>query len=144
MKRVLVILLLGLVLGGVGAGVFLMRGKLPQVQGSTAKPKKEKTELITLEERVVNLADKPSSHYLKINVAIEVAGSGDVKKVSEEKTPLLMDRLIGVLSQYSYATLLVPEGKAKAKDELVKAFKQCLEDSDWEAKEVLFTNFVME
>ncbi|MHB9025454.1 MAG: flagellar basal body-associated FliL family protein [Armatimonadota bacterium] len=142
MKRVLVIIILVVVLGGVGAGIFIFRGKLPKVHGSA--PKKEITHLIELEERVINLTDRPTAHYLKINVAVEVAGSGKMEKVSEECTPLLMDRLIGILSQFSYATLLTPDGKAKAKDELLNAFQHALEHSGCTAKEVLFTNFVME
>jgi flagellar basal body-associated protein FliL len=140
MNKIVIIVLLVVGVGlGAGGALFL---KLPK--GGHAAEKEPPTHMLSLEERTINLADKGESHYLKLSLALEMMGKGSIEEFAEEKKPLLMDRMISVVSSYRYETLLVAEGKEKLKKDMVEALNKDLEKHGWTVKEVLFSDFVME
>ena len=86
-------------------------------------------------ERVVNLADRGTMRYLKAQVVLEFAPSGDqgkgtldpeaYKKKQEElrkelagRAPIIEDQITTTLSSKSSAELLTADGKARLKQEL--------------------------
>jgi flagellar basal body-associated protein FliL len=114
-----------------------------------AEPKKPEVENlpvhpVALEERTVNLADYPNSHYLRTTVVAEVAGEGEMEELMKERMPRFMDRLIDVLSREHYNDLLYPPGKKALKEKLRHAFEEEVADKGLKVKGVLFTEFVME
>jgi flagellar FliL protein len=127
----------------VGLTIFFMRGgaaKLPTINTGG----KIVTGNMELEERTVNLADSSGSHYLKVSLAVQIVGKGKLEEVVEKCKPQLMDALIDVVGQMTYAELLKPEGKVALKKHLQERFSEALKEEGWEAKSVLFTDLVME
>ncbi len=144
MNRIVVIIMFLVALSLGAGGMYAME----RFRAHAAAPKPavddQPTVPVALEERTVNLADYPNSHYLRTVVVAEIAGSGKVEDMAKERFARLMDRLIDVLSREHYNDLLYPPGKKQLKEKLRSAFEEEVTDKGLKVKNVLFTEFVME
>jgi flagellar protein FliL len=145
-----------LVSGGSGAGamLFMNKGK-SEDPGKSAKAKKDKNKenhgeeeeeiepksVYSLDETVINLADKDEMRYLKIAVAL-----GFEKKVNEEQikeaTPIMRDAVIGVMMGETFASLHTAQGVKKAKKKIAEAVNGRLHETN--VVSVYFESFAMQ
>ena len=99
---------------------------------------------LTLEPFLVNLADKDTSRYLKINIQILVPN----KEVSEKITtagihiPKIRDAILGILTTKVADDVITNEGKQKLKKEIIQKLYEFLPDKP--AGDVFFTEFVVQ
>lgn len=144
MNKAIVIIIAMLFALALGAGsvIFLLKNPMKAVAIDTKRD--EPTQNLPLDERTVNLADRPDAHFLRLTSVLVVSGDGDIDKASKDLTPQLMDKLIEVLSKEHYEVLLTPEGKESLKKKLTEGFNDALKDKGWTVHDVLFTDFVME
>ena len=145
MNRIITILVM-LVGLGIGAGGMYAMERVRHAGPAAPKPVAEELPTVpfALEERTVNLADYPNSHYLRTVVVVEIAGAGKVEELAKDRLPRLMDRMLDVLSREHYNDLLYPPGKKQLKEKLSAAFDEEVADKGLKVKRVLFTEFVME
>ncbi|HEX2949471.1 MAG TPA: flagellar basal body-associated FliL family protein [Armatimonadota bacterium] len=145
MKNILVIVIVVIVALAAGAGgAFVMAkgNKAKQQTEHVEKPKRTTT--YKLEERTINLSDSNASHYLRLTLVLQLAGSGNVKEIEDNYSAGLMDAEINVASKYTYQMLLSSTGKQTLKKELKEGFNTQLKDSGWMVSDVLMTDFLME
>jgi len=129
-----------------GVIVFRMtrHSSAAQAAETPADPSTEVKSVLHLEGFVVNLAGEGEGGYLRIGIDL---GLGiEMKEGKEEKgpptTPRLRDAILGVLSAQTVGQLLTSEGKAKLKDEILKAINDKVPEV--QCKEVYFTEFLVQ
>jgi len=160
MKKIPLIALpvLVLIIAVIAAGIYFKLVPLPlakQVPTPTAKPA-----LVdyTLPEKVVNLADSPSYHYLKIQITLEFADpthrqdqlTGDVLTQREAEysqlvapyLPAMNDFLITTVTSKTSTDLLTETGKAKLRTELLDGLQRIVPAPA--LKTIYFTDFVIQ
>jgi flagellar FliL protein len=126
-----------LVSGGSGAGavLFMSKGK-GEDPAKSAKHKGDKDKLkgghdqeepevepksvYSLDETVINLADKDEMRYLKIAVALGFDKKADEEHL-KEFTAIMRDAVIGVMMRKTFTTLHTAEGVKKAKGDIRQA-----------------------
>ena len=147
-KTLIIILILLLLLGGGGAAAFfILKGSGDKTEVSEEEPGGEETaaegELpaarLPLDSFVVNLKDKNS--YLKVTVQLELF-EPEVPKTMENDTGKIKDAIITLLSSKSVDDLLVPDGKAKLKTEIVNTVNEALNGEIVAA--AYFTEFIIQ
>lgn len=150
----LIIILMLLLAAGVGVMAFVKMGKKPGEKGAEAHSKKH-VELASwkLEEFVVNLADRDSPRYLKLNLVMDIESKGKKSKskgghgghgaaAANPEEARARDAIIAVLTSKSYNELLSDDGKTKLKADLKEALNSVLEES--EVANIYFTSFAMQ
>ena len=144
MKKLLIIAVIVVVLLAGAGGAIVLKGW--KGGGKTAEAaEKLPTTIILLDERTINLADLNPPRFVRLTVALEIRGKGDIEKQAEEKKPKLLDRLIEITGRQTFKNLLTPEGKVQLKKQLIVGFTQVLqEDASWSVADVLFTDIIME
>ena len=97
--------------------------------------------VIHLEPFVLNLADSEPRSYLRVGVDLQIAGN-----MPEDRrgliTARIRDTILGVLTQRDADELLRPDGKARLKQDLVRALQQQV--PDLQVEEVYFTEFLIQ
>lgn len=158
MKRYLLFVVPVLVVAiALGAAWYL---KLISLGPPTAKEKPSDPGSIpyTIPERVVNLADKNGTHYLKIQMTLEYADpahkpgelTGDALVQQESALtlalqpydPAIQDFLITTLTSQAASDLLSTSGKEKLRQELLDGLKPLVPSQHLQA--VYFTEFVIQ
>lgn len=146
-----------LVSGGSGAGAVLLMSKKGEEPGKSAKHKKDKHKdshgadhaeeevrpksVISLDETVINLADKDEMRYLKIAVALGLEKTADEAHMKEALPPL-RDAVIGVLARETFASLHTEAGVKKAKKRILEAVNHRIHENSVVA--VYFESFAMQ
>src|SRR5947209_18512257 len=116
-KKLIIILLAVVLLLGGGGGAYFMLGS----SGSKTKAKPKPGAVIPLEAITVNLAD---GHYLKIHLALQAtADAGETVDGSQA-----LDLTVAQFSDRPMAELASADGRAKAKEELLKSAEKAYED----------------
>ena len=149
----LVIVLVGVLLsvGGNAAVVMFLHPKAAPAEA--AKPAAAEIKVKTtvhLDTFVVNLPDPEHHAYLRIGIEIGLNKEPEKKSEKAEKAegaaaqPIaeIRDIVIAVVSQSKPDDLLMPEGKKKLKEDLVKQLKESLPEIG--VQEVYFTEFLMQ
>ncbi len=144
-----IVMVLVAVIAGAGSAFFVVKSTkgVKPAEAATEHQAEGPTIHVPLDERTVNLADSTTTRYLRLTLVVVVTGKAEGEKLPkalEEKKALLLDRMIAVVSKHTFKDLLSTEGKATLKEELLKAFDEALKGTEYQAKEVLFTDFVME
>jgi flagellar FliL protein len=153
-----------LLLGGVVAAAIVM-GLVPLPFGPAAearalaeKSKPPVTVMYPGKEQVVNLSDKGSSKYLKVNLTLEfidtklkdppqgAAVTAQQTEFAADMTPysaIIQDALVSTLSSKSSADLLKPDGKDVLKTDLINNVNHALHN-DQKVVNVYFTTFIIQ
>lgn len=151
-KKVLVIIIVSsvVVLGGLGAGFFIMWQKLANlgvqnVQASPAEADK-KAEVgmgptYHLDPFIVNLADEGGKRFLRVTMELEVKNDEMVKQV-EDHLPKIKDSILMVLPTKKYADLHTVDGKVALRDQIMNKINGFLKDAP--VTHIYFTEFVIQ
>ena len=164
MKKILLFVGVGLALGGALA-ISVVLGLVPVPFGPLAEARQAAerarppvTVMYPTKERVVNLMDKQTSHYLKAQVTLEFINTkvkdpprGDGVKVQQDEfakdmqgySAMIEDALTTTLSSKSSTDLLKPDGKDVLKQELLQNVNRALHDEE-KAVNVYFTSFIIQ
>jgi flagellar basal body-associated protein FliL len=164
MKKILLFVGVGLAVGGllaVGAVVGVVPvpfGPLAEARAAAERARPPVTVMYPTKERVVNLMDKQTSHYLKVQLTLEFIDSklkdppkGDAVKAQQDEfakdmqgySAVIEDSLTTTLSSHSSADLLKPDGKDLLKQELLQNVNKALHE-DEKAVNVYFTSFIIQ
>jgi len=151
-KKVLIIVIVSsvVVLGGLGAGFFIMWQKLSaigvqNVQAS-AKEAEKKAEVgmgptFHLDPFIVNLADEGGQRFLRVTMELEVKNAETVKQV-EDHLPKIKDSILMILPTKKYADLHTVEGKIALRDQIMKKINGFLKGAP--VTHIYFTEFVIQ
>jgi len=170
-KAVMVIVILGVLVGGVMAGVLLgprLAGKHDEAAADNGQAKTKDTQdaqIVLLGEFTVNVRTGGALRYLQAEVALSLSGLPEPKQSSgghgapsaatptlppsaatptlpEADAVLAKDRVVAVLSAANFREAGTPEGRETLKRQLAKAIAEAL--PAYKVREVLFTSFVMQ
>ena len=154
--RLLLILVMGM--GLIGSAWFFVPRQPAPPKAATAEP----PTTVMLGKYLVNLADTNETHYLQMEIALEVTGLGELGGggagehgggESEERAELpleltcrINDAVVDEVSAYKFADLVTAAGKQKLKAALKTRIEECLtrDHEEAEVHEVLFVRFVMQ
>ncbi len=136
-----------LLLGGVGV-VKLATGKEAVAESGAADDHgpahRGETTVITLAPFILNLADQEDERYLRVSLAIVLAGLDQVEAESDEgpEHARLRDRILTVLGTKSAEEVTSFEGKESLRAELKRHVAELL--ADRQVVDVLFTEFLVQ
>lgn len=151
-KKVLIIIIMSsvVVLGGLGAGFFIMWQKLANlgvqnVQASAAE-KEKKAEAgmgptYHLDPLIVNLADEGGKRFLRVTMELEVKSAEMVKQV-EDHLPKIKDTILMILPTKKYDDLHTVDGKIALRDQITKKINGFFKDKP--ITHIYFTEFVIQ
>ena len=164
MIKILVFAGVGLAIGAAVAITALLGilpvpfGPLAEARQAAEKSRPPVTVMYPTKERVVNLMDKATPHYLKVQLTLEFIDSklkeppkGDAIKAQQDEfargmagyTAIIEDALTTTLSSKTSADLLKPDGKDLLKQELIEKVNKSLHDEE-RAVAVYFTSFIIQ
>lgn len=150
-KMLIIIISAALVLGGGGFLSFmLLKGGEPSGEATEAreevaeghgeaKGEQGKNTLMAFQPFVVNLS--VPGRYLKVTMQFEVIDK-KYRNMVEEKSPMIRDTVITLLSSKSAEAVSSPEGKFQLKDEILYRANQAMGKEVF--KNIYFTEFVMQ
>jgi flagellar basal body-associated protein FliL len=129
--------ILTFVLLALGAGFWSIHRTVPEVSGGRG-PQVKGT--LHLETFVLNLADPGQRSYLRVGIDL---GLGR-ELGQRENAPVgpVRDAIVGVLAQSRVEELLTAKGKAKLKEDLLRALQERV--PGLEVEEVYFTEFLIQ
>ena len=104
-----------------------------------SKDAKTKSVLYSMDPFVVNLAEP--GRYLKVTMQFETEGEA-AQPIITEKTPILRDIIITLISSQTYETASSAEGKLQLKDEILFRTNQVFGKEVF--RNLYFTDFVMQ
>ncbi|CBG40359.1 flagellar basal body-associated protein FliL [Helicobacter mustelae] len=90
---------------------------------------------------IVNLVTQSGRRYLKTSITFELSNPKLQQEV-EQKTSILQDIIIDVLSSKSIEEIVTTKGKERIKDEILQRVNQILVDGYM--KNIFFTEFVVQ
>lgn len=133
LKWILLIIILLLLLGGGAAAYwyFFMNKGAPtdataNATEQTASSKENvKSEIVTLQTFLVNLADPLGRRYVKMTLDVEVTDAKAAEQLNNN-APKVRDAVILLLSSKTYADLAPLENKIILKNEIVERLNQIL------------------
>jgi flagellar protein FliL len=164
MIKILAIVAVGILVGaGIAAATVLGLVPLPfgpaaEARAAAERAKPPVTVMYPTKERVVNLADKSASKYLKVVLTLEFIDSKlkDPPKgaaVAQQQTEfatemspysaIIDDALVTTLSSKSSNDLLKPDGKEQLKTDLINNVNRALHDEE-KVVNVYFTSFIIQ
>jgi flagellar basal body-associated protein FliL len=164
MKKILLFVGVGLAVGGALAVAVVLGmvpvpfGPLAEARAAAERAKPPVTVMYPTKERVVNLMDKQTSHYLKVQLTLEFIDTkvkeppkGDAVKAQQDEfakdmqgySAVIEDSLTTTLSSHTSADLLKPDGKDGLKQELLQNVNKALHDEE-QAVNVYFTSFIIQ
>jgi flagellar basal body-associated protein FliL len=164
MMKIVAFVGVGLAVGAVVAITALMGvlpvpfGPLAEARQVAEKARPPVTVMYPTKERVVNLMDKPTPRYLKVQMTLEFIDTklkdppkGDAVKAQQDDfakdmsgySAIIEDALTTTLSSHSSNDLLKPDGKDLLKQELIDKVNRALHE-DEKAVNVYFTSFIIQ
>jgi flagellar basal body-associated protein FliL len=164
MIKILGILGGSLLLGAAVAAAIVMGvvplpfGPAAEARAAIEKTKPPVTVMYPAKEQVVNLADKGSSKYLKVNLTLEfidsklkdppqgAAVATQQTEFANDMAPysaIIQDALVSTLSSKNSTDLLKPDGKDQLKNDLINNVNRALHD-DEKVVNVYFTSFIIQ
>ena|SRR5437879_7060923 len=129
------------VVGVVGMAVWRLRAK-PADGRQKAKESPKVTAVLHLEPFVLNLADGEEKSYLRLGVDLGMARERNARSEERQPIALLRDTILGVLGEAKPDDLLTPAGKAKLKQDVLRAVRKRAPELD--VQEVYFTEFLIQ
>jgi flagellar FliL protein len=133
----------GLVVAGL-AYQFVLKPSPPAEDPAAAAAEEavvEEGEVATIEEMVVNLADRDEVHYLRVGVGV-VLELGIAVADIEPELAKINDVVIDIVSTKTFEELRAPGATASLKDEISEAARAAFDDE--RVVRIIFTSFVMQ
>jgi len=130
--------------GGVAAWLVLRSPGSDESKLDASEQRQVKS-VLHLENFVVNLADTEENRFLRVGIdlGLETDNAGSEKVHGDNiSTALIRDTILTVLATWRSDALLAPEGKAKLKEELVRALRARV--PELRVREVFFTDFLVQ
>ncbi len=97
--------------------------------------------MVPLDKFIVNLSSDSGTRYLRTSLNLELS-SEDMQSEVEQKTPMIRDFIIKILSAKSYEEISTIRGKEALKDEIVSELNKIF--TDGRIENVFFTEFVIQ
>jgi flagellar FliL protein len=102
---------------------------------------KEPGPLLSLENFIVNLADRDANRYLKVGLALELS-SEEVQETISKREPIIRDAFISMASSMTYKLIRTHQGKQTLRDNLKNKMDTLL--GKGVVQGVYFTEFVIQ
>lgn len=130
-------------LAGAGVVVFGAKGE-SAAEVEVAQPEQAATTVVSLAPFILNLADRESERYLRLNLSLVLACEEGTKPETEEgpEHALLRDRVLSVLGSKQAEELVSYEGKEALRLELMRHLTELLPEQA--VVDLLFTEFLIQ
>ena len=150
-KTVLIIIISVVVLfmGAVGAGFFILWNKIAQLPQDPATaealPVQEEENVIgplySLDTMIVNLADHGGKRYLRVTMALELSDL-DVVATIESRLPQVRDAVLMILPTKTYDDVSSTDGKIALRSEVMEKINSLI--TKGRVNNIYFTEFVVQ
>jgi len=134
-KKLVIVVLL------VGGLVYQFVLKSPPPEDAAAAEVVEEGEVAVIEELVVNLADRDTTHYLRVGIGVVLEAGVAVADIEPELAKI-NDIVIDVVSTKTFAELREVGATSELKDEISLAARAAFNDE--RVVRLIFTSFVMQ
>ena len=146
---IIIILVVLLFMGMVGAGFFILWNKISQMPQATSTaeeiPVEEEENVIgplyTLETMIVNLADHGGKRYLRVTMALELSDPEAVATI-ENRLPQIRDAILMILPTETYEDISTTEGKIALRNQVVEKINSLM--TKGHVNNIYFTEFVVQ
>lgn len=154
-KPILLIAIIGILvlINGIGAALFLMKGNNDQDQeqdeSHVEEQKKVKAIYFSLDPAfVVNFKDENSkSHYLQLKITV-MHRDPRIDEMLKANAPLIRNNLLVLLSGQNFGKLQSQEGKTELAEAALDEVQSILQDEEGDdtivIERILFNDFVMQ
>ncbi len=150
-KTVLIIIISVVVLfmGMVGAGFFILWSKISQIPQDSAMAEEIAVEeeenvigpLYSLDTMIVNLADNGGKRYLRVTMALELSESDAVATI-ESRLPQVRDAVLMILPAKRYEDVSTTDGKIALRSEVMEKINTLM--TKGRVNNIYFTEFVVQ
>jgi flagellar FliL protein len=152
MSKTLLIIIIAVILlcmGMVGAGFFILWNKIEQISqrppetGEIPIEEEESTigPLYTLDTMIVNLADHGGKRYLRVTMALELSDI-EAETTIEGRLPQIRDAVLMILPTKNYSDVSTTEGKIALRNELMEKINSLMTKGT--VVNIFFTEFVVQ
>jgi flagellar protein FliL len=146
---IIVVAVMLLFMGAVGAGFFIMWNKISHLPQATTKPKplpvaeEENTlgPMFPLKTMIVNLADEGGNRYLRVTMSLELSDPA-AEKTIKSHLPQIRDAILMILPTKKYADVSTTAGKIALRKELMDKINSLL--TKGRVDNIYFTEFVVQ
>lgn len=137
-------LVLLVLLGGSGAVFWVLTHRGVGAPGAEATAEPAPTSIVHFEPFVVNLADAGGSRFLRLTLALVVAGEEVATRLEEDAVTRMRIRstILELLAQETSTRLMSPEGKARLKQTIAERVAHTAHGV--KVNDVLFSEFVVQ
>ena len=150
-KKVLIIIIAVVVLfmGMVGAGFFILWNKISQIPVDPSKvaemPVDEEENVIgplySLDTMIVNLAGHGGKRYLRVTMALELSDPESVDTI-ESRLPQIRDAVLMILPTKTYDDVSTTDGKIALRNQVMEKINTLM--TKGRVNNIYFTEFVVQ
>ncbi|WP_419663709.1 FliL: predicted flagellar basal body-associated protein [Desulfosarcina variabilis str. Montpellier] len=152
MSKTVVIIIITVILlfmGVVGAGFFILWNKISQISQTPPNtgeiPIEEEENVIgplyTLDTMIVNLADHGGKRYLRVTMALELSDA-EAQATIESRLPQIRDAILMILPTKNYDDVSTTEGKIALRTEVMEKINGLM--TKGQVNNIYFTEFVVQ
>ena len=152
MSKTMLIIIISVVvlfMGTVGAGFFILWNKINQIPQNPAIAEDVALEeeenaigpLYTLDTMIVNLADHGGKRYLRVTMALELSDPEALTTI-EARLPQVRDAILMILPTKKYDDVSTTEGKIALRTEVMDKINSLM--TKGQVNNIYFTEFVVQ
>ena len=152
MSKTMLIIIISVVvlfMGTVGAGFFILWNKINQIPQNPAIAEDVAVEeeendigpLYSLDTMIVNLADHGGKRYLRVTMALELSDP-DALSTIESRLPQIRDAILMILPTKKYGDVSTTEGKIALRSEVMEKINSLM--TKGQVNNIYFTEFVVQ
>lgn len=152
MSKTMLIIIISVVvlfMGTVGAGFFILWNKINQIPQNPAIAEDVALEeeenaigpLYTLDTMIVNLADHGGKRYLRVTMALELSDPEALTTI-EGRLPQVRDAILMILPTKKYDDVSTTEGKIALRTEVMDKINSLM--TKGQVNNIYFTEFVVQ
>ena len=152
MSKTMLIIIMSVVvlfMGTVGAGFFILWNKISQIPQNPAIADDVAVEeeenaigpLYSLDTMIVNLADHGGKRYLRVTMALELSDP-DALTTIESRLPQVRDAILMILPTKNYADVSTTDGKIALRSEVMEKINSLM--TKGQVNNIYFTEFVVQ
>jgi flagellar FliL protein len=146
---IIIITVIFLFMGMVGAGFFILWNKIAQIPRTPPTAGEFAVEeennvigpLYTLDTMIVNLADHGGKRYLRVTMALELSDI-DAETTIEGRLPQIRDAVLMILPAKKYGEISTTEGKIALRNEVMEKINSLM--TKGQVNNIYFTEFVVQ